>query len=88
MESELEAAMDDLEKTVMGIKDERDRLIERNKVLREALAIADSALKHAEGLAWEVGCETEDGVHVLLEDSRGDLYREITKARAALAQEE
>jgi hypothetical protein len=36
------------------------------------------ALRKAERLAWEVGCETEDGVKTILEDARGDLWREIT----------
>lgn len=41
-----------------------------------------AALKHAEKLAWEVGCESDDGVNTILEDSRGDLWREITAAIA------
>jgi len=41
-----------------------------------------AALKAAEGLAWEVGCESEDGVLTLLNDSRGDLYRQISAALA------
>ena len=43
----------------------------------------DAALKAAELLAWEVGCETVDGVNTLLEDERGDLWREIVAAREA-----
>ena len=38
------------------------------------------ALLAAAGLAWEVGSETEDGVHALLDDSRGDLWRQIMAA--------
>lgn len=49
--------------------------------IEEALRAADAALKSAEKLAWETGCETVDGVYVLLADSRGDLYREIVAAR-------
>lgn len=41
-----------------------------------------AALKEAEKLAWEVGCETVEGVNFLLEDSRGDLYRQISAAIA------
>jgi hypothetical protein len=41
-----------------------------------------AACKAAESLAWEAGCETEDGVHTLLTDSRGDLYRQISAAIA------
>jgi hypothetical protein len=38
------------------------------------------ACKAALGIAWEIGCETEDGVHTLLDDSRGDLYRQLSAA--------
>ena len=41
-----------------------------------------AACKAALPLAWEVGCETEDGVHTLLDDSRGDLYRQLSAALA------
>lgn len=44
------------------------------------------ALRHAEKLAWEVGTETEGGVKTLLQDSRGDLYREIVAALAEWGQ--
>lgn len=43
-----------------------------------------SALRAASRLAWEVGCETEDGVATLLPDERGDLYRQIAAALALL----
>jgi hypothetical protein len=39
-----------------------------------------AACKAALHLAWEVGTETEDGVHTLLDDSRGDLYRQLSDA--------
>jgi hypothetical protein len=41
-----------------------------------------AACKAALDLAWETGCETEDGVHTLLADSRGDLWRQLTAALA------
>lgn len=41
-----------------------------------------AACKVALGLAWEIGCETEDGVMTLLDDSRGDLYRTLSAALA------
>jgi hypothetical protein len=44
-----------------------------------------AALREAEKLAWQVGSETEDGVMTLLEDSRGDLYRQIRAALAKVA---
>ena len=40
------------------------------------------ALRAAQRLAWEVGSETEGGVQTLLEDGRGDLYRQISAALA------
>src|SRR4249919_105350 len=46
-----------------------------------ALRLLLSRSKSAEQLAWECGCETEDGVYTLLEDSRGDAYRELSGAR-------
>jgi hypothetical protein len=39
-----------------------------------------AALRHAQQLAWEVGCETDGDEYTLLADSRGDLWREITAA--------
>ena len=54
------------------------RLVERVNRL-------EAVLKNAERLAWEVGSETEDGVHTILEDSRGDLWREITSEQDANA---
>jgi len=54
------------------------------KSLTAALVTADHALRQAERLAWEVGCETVDGVHTLLSDSRGDLYRTVTDARVEI----
>lgn len=36
-----------------------------------------AACRQAIKLAWEVGCESEDGVLTLLDDSRGDLYRQL-----------
>jgi hypothetical protein len=44
------------------------------------------ACKAALSLAWEVGCETEDGVGTLLEDSRGDLFRQLSAALAKAVQ--
>lgn len=41
-----------------------------------------AACKQAAKLAWEVGSESEDGVLTLLEDSRGDLYRQLRDAIA------
>ena len=41
-------------------------------------AVLIAACKAALSLAWEVGCETEDGVHTLLDDERGDLYRQLS----------
>ena len=43
-------------------------------------AVLVAACNAALNLAWEVGCETEDGVHTLLDDSRGDLYRKLSAA--------
>ena len=47
------------------------------------------ACNAALGLAWEVGCESEDGVLTLLDDSRGDLFRKLSAAiqKATPAQE-
>ena len=47
------------------------------------------ACKSALGLAWEVGCESDDGVLTLLDDSRGDLFRKLSAAiqKATPAQE-
>lgn len=56
--------------------------------LRKAAAQADAhdelvaACKAALSLAWEVGCETEDGYHTLLDDSRGNLFRQLSAALA------
>ena len=50
------------------------------RLIAAAPELAD-ACKAALNLAWEVGTETEDGTRTLLEDSRGDLYRQL---RAAL----
>ena len=92
------------EGSVQGPEEAYLKMRDRALVLEKALAKAnaDKAVlvevlvglirgsKSAEGLAWECGCETEDGVHTLLDDSRGDAYRELTeakeKARAALFQ--
>ena len=43
-----------------------------------------AALRKAERLAWEVGCETVDGVNTILEDERGDLWREISAILAKI----
>jgi hypothetical protein len=48
-----------------------------NSELSRALFSAMNALSRAKTLAWEVGTETDDGVHKLLPDSRGNLWREI-----------
>ena len=45
------------------------------------------ALRAAELLAWECGTETDDGVATILEDSRGDLWRQITAAIAKATEE-
>jgi len=58
--------------------------LEELATLREKVKVAEEALKKAERLAWETGCETVDGVNALLEDERGDLWREITAALAKL----
>lgn len=47
---------------------------------RDALNGLLAACKAALPLAWEVGCETEDGYKTLLDDSRGDLWRQLTAA--------
>lgn len=39
-----------------------------------------AAVRAALPIAWETGCETEDGVGTLLEDSRGDLWRQLIEA--------
>lgn len=41
-----------------------------------------AACRAALRLAWEVGSETEDGVKTLLDDGRGDLYRQLSSALA------
>lgn len=43
-----------------------------------------AACRAALNLAWEVGCESEDGVMTLLDDSRGDLYRQLSAALEGL----
>lgn len=58
---------------------------ERSEADANALLIAAApdmlaALIAAEYLAFEVGSETEDGFATILEDSRGDLWRQISAA--------
>jgi hypothetical protein len=40
------------------------------------------ACRAALSIAWETGCESEDGVMTLLDDGRGDLFRTLTAALA------
>ena len=47
------------------------------RLIAEAPAMAE-CLKKCERLAWEIGCYTDDGIHVLHDDERGDLWREIS----------
>lgn len=56
---------------------------------RKKVAIAQlvAACRAASRVAWEIGCESEDGVMTLLEDGRGDLYRQLTAALEAAEKE-
>ena len=59
------------------------RTLERDLAAKDQVIVElAAACKEASKLAWEVGCETEDGVYTLLDDSRGDLYRQLTVALA------
>ena len=60
-----------------------DDVSKANAALLAAAPTLLAAAKAALGLAWEVGCESEDGVLTLLPDSRGDLYRQLSAAIAA-----
>ena len=71
----------ELERMMPGLKEASVVMRQASHKIEAGHKMAQ-ALRHAEKLAWEVGTETEDGVKTLLQDSRGDLYREIVAALA------